>query len=218
MNYQMKLNQVIDSVHLLAAEAEVQLSSLPDFVHKPNDISTTFEVVYAYVPELVEAGLLSKRVKLHLEQIDSFLDEFVQLARKDGTLWTDDAIRTHPKWQELRVLAITALKELGEIRRQPKLDWVTYVPVDDTKISNRSKMIQFPDSLFTLLKEVLDKRAPDLSRVLVEGSRITLSKDQKRLIQELLGDELCETGLRHDEPNQRGLELEDLIDAFTPYK
>ena len=78
--------------------------------------------------------------------------------------------------------------------------------------------IHLPERLFRLLREVLEKRAPELSSVLRDGARVVLHEDQKRTVQELVGDEFAETGLRaDDEPNQRGLDLEKLIDAFSPY-
>jgi hypothetical protein len=78
--------------------------------------------------------------------------------------------------------------------------------------------IRLPERLFGLLREVLERRAPELSTVLREGSQVVIREDQKRVIQELVGDEFAETGLRSDdEPSQRGLDLEKLIDAFSPY-
>jgi len=79
--------------------------------------------------------------------------------------------------------------------------------------------IRVPESSFELLREVLEKRAPELLAVLREGSNVVIREDQNREIQELVGDEFAETGLRGDhEPNERGLALEKLIDMFSPYK
>jgi hypothetical protein len=78
--------------------------------------------------------------------------------------------------------------------------------------------IRLPERLFGLLREVLERRAPELSSLLRDGGRVVLREGQKRAVQELVGDEFAETGLRDDdEPNQRGLDLEKLIDAFSPY-
>lgn len=82
-----------------------------------------------------------------------------------------------------------------------------------------SVTIRVPDRCFGLLREVLEKRAPELLSVLREESRVVIREDQKRDIQELIGDEFAETGLRDDhEPNERGLDLEKLIDVFSSYK
>ena len=78
--------------------------------------------------------------------------------------------------------------------------------------------IHLSEDLFGLLREVLEGRAPELSTVLCGESQVVIREDQKRVIQELVGDEFAETGLRgDDEPNQRGLDLERLIDAFSPH-
>ena len=84
--------------------------------------------------------------------------------------------------------------------------------------SSDTVTIQLSDGLFELLPEVIERREPGLLAALRSGSQVMIREDQKRAIQELVGDELCETGLRiDDEPNAHGLELEQLIDAFSPY-
>lgn len=86
-------------------------------------------------------------------------------------------------------------------------------------MNSTSVTIRIPQPSFGLLREVLEKRAPELLPVLREGSEVVIREDQKRDIQELIGDEFSETGLRDDhEPNERGLALEKLIDVFSPYK
>ena len=79
--------------------------------------------------------------------------------------------------------------------------------------------IRVPEGSVGLLREVLEKRAPELLYVLRAGSTVVIREDQRREIQEVLGDEFAETGLREDhEPNSRGLALENLIDVFSPYE
>jgi hypothetical protein len=79
--------------------------------------------------------------------------------------------------------------------------------------------IKMSELCFRLLREVLEKRAPELLPVLREGSQVVIREDKRRDFQELIGDEFAETGLRDDhEPNDRGLALEKLIDVFSPYK
>ena len=82
-----------------------------------------------------------------------------------------------------------------------------------------SVTVSLPESLSSLLREVLERRAPELLTAIQGRSQVVINEHQKGVLQELLGDEFCETGLRgDDEPNQRGLDLEKLIDAFSPYK
>jgi len=86
-------------------------------------------------------------------------------------------------------------------------------------MNSTSVTIRMPQPAFDLLREVIEKRAPELLPMFREGSQVVVKEDQKRNIQELIGDEFAETGLRDDhEPNERGIALEELIDVFSPYK
>ena len=87
------------------------------------------------------------------------------------------------------------------------------------EMNSRSVTIRVPQPLHDLLREVIEKRSPELLPLLRGTAEVVIREDQKRDLQELIGDELSETGLRDDhEPNERGLALEQLIDIFSPYK
>ena len=76
---------------------------------------------------------------------------------------------------------------------------------------------KIPLRLKGLLVQCLDSR-PD-SVTLVTGPKdVTLSSKQRFKIRDLIGDELCRSGLNNNgEPNKRGLALEELIDSIgTP--
>jgi hypothetical protein len=63
-----------------------------------------------------------------------------------------------------------------------------------------------------LLTEVISKRRPDLISLLASPQDTELSDSQIDELREAVADEFCETGLREDdEPNERGLLLEDII-------
>lgn len=63
-----------------------------------------------------------------------------------------------------------------------------------------------------LLREVLWKRQPSLLHRLDSLGVIPLTTEQREELRQVLADELCETGLQpDDEPNERGLRLDDLI-------
>lgn len=64
----------------------------------------------------------------------------------------------------------------------------------------------------TLLREVLWKRQPVLLRVVNLLGESPLTDEQRDEIRNVLADELCETGLLpNDEPNQRGIALDNII-------
>jgi hypothetical protein len=69
----------------------------------------------------------------------------------------------------------------------------------------------------SLLREVLEKRAPDvLARLLPKAQANTLDRDERLRLCELIGAEFAETGLDADsEPLPRGLKLEELLDVIN---
>ena len=75
-------------------------------------------------------------------------------------------------------------------------------------------MINVPPHLRALLMEVVRKRHPDLAAI-VETDVNAVSVDDRLELRESLADELCDTGLRDDdEPNDRGHQIESLIDLL----
>lgn len=75
------------------------------------------------------------------------------------------------------------------------------------RISRRSERMQF-------LRQVVEKREPELLPLVGLLGFVPLTTEQREQLRDIIGDELCETGLQEDsEPNGRGLQLEDLIDT-----
>jgi hypothetical protein len=68
--------------------------------------------------------------------------------------------------------------------------------------------------LSALLSEVLWKRDPSMIGIVAFQSAV-LTNDQREELRQILTDELMDTGLGDDdEPNERGLLLEELIDKL----
>ena len=66
-----------------------------------------------------------------------------------------------------------------------------------------------------LLKAVLAKRRPELLDLVDSQSEAEVDDVQLDELRLIVTDEFCETGLREDdEPNSRGLLLENLIDEL----
>lgn len=65
------------------------------------------------------------------------------------------------------------------------------------------------------MREALLNRAPDFLNLLDSPEDVRLSADQRDELRQIVTDEFCATGLREDdEPNARGLILEDIIDRL----
>jgi hypothetical protein len=66
-----------------------------------------------------------------------------------------------------------------------------------------------------LLSEVIWKRCPTMSGTLGSLQEVQLTEYQRDELRQAVTDEFCETGLQdNDEPNERGLLLEELIDRL----
>lgn len=72
-----------------------------------------------------------------------------------------------------------------------------------------------PMAMASLLREVLLKRQPELISRISSTDMLVVTKEELDTIRELVGDELCQTGIDlNSEPNERGCRLEELIDAI----
>jgi hypothetical protein len=79
--------------------------------------------------------------------------------------------------------------------------------------------IRLPASMTELLSEAVTKHRPDLTHLITALPDEELSEDQREELRQAVADEFCETGLREvDEPNQRGLILEELIDRLGHHR
>jgi hypothetical protein len=67
-----------------------------------------------------------------------------------------------------------------------------------------------------LLREVLQRRAPELLPLLAKAGANTLDRNERLRLCELISAEFAETGVGGDaEPLQRGLKLEALLDVIN---
>jgi hypothetical protein len=75
--------------------------------------------------------------------------------------------------------------------------------------------LALPAKLSALLSEVVWKRNPEMIGIVASFQNVGLTDNQREDLRQALTDELMETGLREDdEPNERGLLLEELIDKL----
>lgn len=73
-------------------------------------------------------------------------------------------------------------------------------------------MIRLSPKMTELLTEVISKRCPHLLGLLAVPQGTERTNSQLDELREVVADEFSETGLKEDdEPNQRGLLLEDII-------
>lgn len=66
-----------------------------------------------------------------------------------------------------------------------------------------------------VLREVVQDHCPDLLTILDSREDVALTEQQRDDLRQAVTDEFCQTGLKeNDEPNQRGLLLEEIIDRL----
>lgn len=74
------------------------------------------------------------------------------------------------------------------------------------------------DEDFQLLREAVLKYYPSLIGLVGLVGKEPLSEEQRETLREALAGELCSTGLRpDDEPNERGIKLDNIIGKLASY-
>ena len=75
--------------------------------------------------------------------------------------------------------------------------------------------LRLPQAMADVLREVVQDHRPDLLTILESRENIELTEQQRDDLRQAVTDEFCQTGLKeNDEPNQRGLLLEKIIDRL----
>jgi hypothetical protein len=93
----------------MAADYESQVASLPTFV----DVTD----------EIVQAGHLDPSIVPMLDRIDG---HSAAISDRDD-VWTLDALRTDPVWDDLRCRARDVMAAIGVEQSPPDMSFVTYV-------------------------------------------------------------------------------------------
>jgi hypothetical protein len=119
---------LVQSLRLLAAEYTVQVGALPDFVHVPDEIASTYSESFLLAEVIQDAGLINQEQLTRLRE----LDEVLACMSEDETLWTHEALKHGADWSAVRTRASDLLTLLSEQQRIPELSWLTYVPGQDT--------------------------------------------------------------------------------------
>jgi len=101
-----QLRTVRESLAMAARPAEEQLALLPGGA--AGQLAHIHEDIAHLAPGLRAAGLLDAEAFRRLAAFDRHHEEM----REDDALWTDEALRADPRWEESRGLAAAALAAL----------------------------------------------------------------------------------------------------------
>lgn len=110
------------AVLALAQPAEVQLSLFPDFVCKADELVLDFD---NGLPALPNAAYTDAQLAA-LAELDRLITSMGEKPHDD--FWTDDGLRSHPTWEEIRALARACANAFGWEMRIPPPSGATYVP------------------------------------------------------------------------------------------
>ena len=121
--WQAMLLRLKHSLQTLAMPPDIQLGLLPDFVCKPDELALTFDHWYQCVLSN-DDRTLSRQQKLALEALDKHLD----IMTGKEHLWTEEAVKSLPEWEQIRRLARETLESFNwEVTVPPSYSF-EYVP------------------------------------------------------------------------------------------
>src|SRR5260370_25488653 len=103
------LQHLRHALQLLASPAQAQLSHFPvGWVVLTDEMVLDFD---AWVERISSYWKLSKEQMARLTELDEFLKKMSASSKRD--FWTDEALSSDPRWEEVRTLAKAALLSCG---------------------------------------------------------------------------------------------------------
>lgn len=123
MTSEQQYNSLVESLRLIASSADEQLATLPDFVSATDEIATTFGDAFLLLPQLREARKIAPAATEAIIELD---DWFSSMPR-DGSIIDAASLKSHSFWERARELAVEALRKLGEDRKNPNLEHISWV-------------------------------------------------------------------------------------------
>jgi hypothetical protein len=115
---------LIESLQALAAPAPVQLARFPDFVVKADELALDFDDAFLLVRDCPQLELTGRQ-RDALAEVDATLSGMSGQQRSE--LWTEDAVRTSPRWDAVRQHARAALVALDAAVADPGPSRAVYV-------------------------------------------------------------------------------------------
>ena len=113
------LKRAIEAVKLLAVGYELQLGTLPESVHRPDEIALIYGDLFLLLDHVRTAGLISDSVYSDFQSLNGLLDRMSD----DKELWTLESLRSRQEWSHVRSSAKGLLKKLGAPEAPPDLYW-----------------------------------------------------------------------------------------------
>ena len=115
MNEKIYFNRLIETIKLVAAPADVQLSLFPDQVCKSDEIALTYD---EFASKVDGCRLLSEPIKQEINELN------ILFSRLNKDEWSEEAVKDSPAWGILRKKASNILLSLNIEYTTPRLFWI----------------------------------------------------------------------------------------------
>ncbi|HEY0312212.1 MAG TPA: hypothetical protein VGC56_06920 [Allosphingosinicella sp.] len=117
-------DQLKRAVLALAQPPEVQLGLFPDFVCKAEELALDFEDgLYELVGHEDE---ITAQQRAAVDALDALLA--IMSGQGNASFWTEEGVRSDPKWEEIRTAAKATAAAFGWELRPPGPSGAIYVP------------------------------------------------------------------------------------------
>lgn len=121
------LDMLLQAVMLMALKYEDQACFLPGFVCLPDEVISIFDEAYLLFDQVIDAGLVTEAQIAAIKTIDRFTQD-MDSKKSSENIWTLEAMKTSPDWQQLRTLARDALHLFNVTDMKPNFDFLTFIP------------------------------------------------------------------------------------------
>ncbi|MBQ7936412.1 MAG: hypothetical protein IJ333_08750 [Clostridia bacterium] len=109
---------LVETIRLIAAPPEIQLSKFPEQVCRPDEVAFTLEELFPRANHLLKHQLITNDIYQSLQSIDTCFSTFSSLD------WTEEAMFVSAKWHQTRQMALALLLKMGEKWQSPNLFWI----------------------------------------------------------------------------------------------
>lgn len=114
---------VVDSLQLVAADADAQIAAVPKFASPTDEVATTFGDAYLLVPQLVRARMVPEVAAEAMRGLDEWFGQMPT----DGSVAEASTLGSHPFWSRARSLARKALAIMNVPLRPPQQSHISWM-------------------------------------------------------------------------------------------
>lgn len=119
-----QFEMLIESIQLLAADYDIQIKVLPNFVHVTDEIALIFDDITPFFDTFFEDNLINMEIRGELDNLNRLLE---QMSSKKE-LWNLTSLKVADEWQNIRSIAVRILKMFGKEKQVPNLFWLQFIP------------------------------------------------------------------------------------------